>query len=290
MSSLFDLLRARDGIARTSLLRDAGVTRRDIDRAFAAGAVVRPRRGWIALPAADPALLLAARQHVVLSCVTQAKRLGLWVREPSPVPHVAAPRANAHVRGVGVVVHWKRPVVPRPPFLLADGIENLLCHVAECQPSEDALVIWESALNARLVTHGHLATLPLGRAARRILDASSPFADSGLESIVHARLRWIPARIRQQVVIAGHRVDFLIGSRLVLQIDGAHHTGAQRTSDIAHDARLLQLGYTVIRVSYSQVMFAWEEVQDSVLQAMARDRHLVAAGHTLRPSHLTRSL
>ncbi len=80
--------------------------------------------------------------------------------------------------------------------------------------------------------------------------------------------------IRPQAWVAGHRVDFLIGERLVLQIDGGHHVGRQRRSDIAHDARLMLLGYHVIRVDYVQVVDRWHEVSGLVQRAVAQGLHL----------------
>ena len=79
-----------------------------------------------------------------------------------------------------------------------------------------------------------------------------------------------------QIWIAGHRVDTLIGDRLVVQIDGAHHVGAQRSEDIRHDAELRLMGYTVIRVSYTQIMFEWHMVQDLIMRAVAQGLHLAS--------------
>ena len=89
-------------------------------------------------------------------------------------------------------------------------------------------------------------------------------------------LRWLHLPLRQQVWIAGHVVDLLIGERLVLQMDGGHHVGAQRASDIAHDAALMLLGYHVIRVGYVQVVERWHEVQDLITRAVAQGLHRVA--------------
>ena len=61
--------------------------------------------------------------------------------------------------------------------------------------------------------------------------------------------------------------------RLVLQIDGAHHTGAQRDEDIAHDATLTLMGYHVIRVSYRHVVDDWASVQDTIMRAVAQGLH-----------------
>ena len=104
--------------------------------------------------------------------------------------------------------------MPRSPDALEDGIHNTLLTVASCQPYEHALAIWESALKRQLVTKGELSRLPLRPAARRLLEDASLYSDSGLETFVVPRLRWLGLPIRPQIWVHGHRVDFLIGDRL----------------------------------------------------------------------------
>jgi very-short-patch-repair endonuclease len=241
------------GVVRTRALVAAGWSRGRVDRALRAAALVRVRSGWVCLPDADPQLVDAARAGVVLSCVTQARRLGLWVLGGEGGLHVAAPAHSGRVGSGFDRVHWSRPVVPRHPDALADPVENVLAMVSTCQPFETALAVWESALNKGLADRQVLGRLDLPTAARRILERAEPYADSGLETLAIPRLRWLRVPLRRQIWIAGHRVDLLIGERLVLQIDGGHHVGAQRESDIAHDAALMLMGYHVIRVGYAQV-------------------------------------
>ena len=87
--------------------------------------------------------------------------------------------------------------------------------------------------------------------------------------------RW-GVRVRQQVVLAGRPVDVLVGDRLVLQIDGYEHhsSSAQRAKDIAHDAELRLRGYTVFRLSYSQVVHDWPAVERRIKRALAAGLHL----------------
>lgn len=238
--------------------------------------MIRPRNGWVALPEADPPLVAAARAGVVLTCQTQASRLGLWVLREEAV-HVAAP-PHGHVGQVkeGTRIHWAQPLVPRHPDALVDPVENVLALVADCLPHEEALVIWESALRQGSATLEVLQRMPLSSAARAIADECSPYSDSGLETLIPRRLRFLRVPIRQQVWLAGHAVDFLIGDRLVLQIDGGHHVGAQRRSDIAHDARLMLLGFHVIRLDFVQVITAWPEVHEVVVRAVAQGLHRAA--------------
>lgn len=265
-------------------LRNAGASSRAITAAVASGVLRRPRRGWLAVASVDPYLLAAARAGVVLTCVTQARRLGLWVLAEER-PHVGAPShagtvsvdredcADGEIGELKATVHWAKPLVARDPKNLADPITNVLGLVAECRPLEEALIVWESALRKKLVEREVIAALPLKHRARAVLDAASAYSDSGLETLVVPRLRWIGERIVQQVWLLGHRVDFLIGARLVLQIDGGTHVGAQRDEDNRHDALLRLAGYHVIRVSYRQVIDDWPGVQAAIMEAIARGLH-----------------
>jgi very-short-patch-repair endonuclease len=261
------------GVTRSSTLQKLGVSRYRIAREVEAGRLLRPRQGWIALPDADPELLAAARDGVVLSCITQARRLGLWVLREDRL-HVAAPRPTSHARAPGCAIHWGAPLVPRDPDVLEDPLDNVLAYVAACQPWESALAIWESAINRGTTTLERLRRLPFRGAAKDLLAHSTPFSDSGLESIFLTRLRWLRMRIVPQAWVHGHRVDFLIGERLVIQIDGATDTGAQRDTDNRHDAVLQLHGYHVIRVGYRQVMAEWPTVQLLIMTAIAQGLHL----------------
>ncbi len=266
-------VQAGGGIVPSAQLVRDGVKGHLIEKAVAAGHLVRIRRRWVALPGADPDLRAAARDGVVLSCVTQARKLGLWVLDDG-ARHVAArSHAGRIVAAKGTTVHWAQPLVARKPDVLQDPIENVVAAVALCQPYERALAIIESALRKELIDRVAMRRLSLSARALELIDAAQIFSDSGLETFVVPRLAWMKLRIVPQAWIAGHRVDFLIGERLALQIDGGHHVGQQRTSDIAHDAQLMLLGYHVIRVGYEQVVNDWPAVQDVIMRAVAQGLH-----------------
>ncbi|QEW01754.1 endonuclease domain-containing protein [Microbacterium lushaniae] len=269
---LLRAVRARGGVARSRALIRSGHSERVLAEAVADGALRRVRRVWVALPDADPALVRAAEAGVVLSCVTEAARAGLWVLSNDRM-HVAAPAHGGRIALPDAHVHRAAPLVPRPPEHLTDPIENVLALVADCQPFEPALAVWESALRQGIVDSAVLARLPLRATARELLREAVPYSDSGLESFVPRRLRWLRVRIVPQAWIHGHRVDFLIGERLILQIDGGTHVGAQREADIRHDAELMLRGYHVIRVGYAQVVGDWPGVQDVIMRAVAQGLH-----------------
>ncbi|MFL0411261.1 endonuclease domain-containing protein [Microbacterium paludicola] len=276
---LIEYIAARGGIVRTRALREAGFSAHAIARAVAAGRATRFRRTWIAIRGVDPILAGAAKLGIVVTCITQAARLGLWTYVDPADPHVYHVAASPHAGSVAVtqsLVHWSKPLIPRGPDALEDPIENVLAIIAECQPHERALATWDSAFNKGLVDRDSFSRFALRPAARRLLAEMSPFRDSGLETFIVTRLRWLDLPIRCQVWLYGHRVDVLIGDRLVLQADGGHHVGAQRASDNEHDAILRLHGYTVIRVTYAQIMDHWPEVQELILRAIAQGLHKAA--------------
>lgn len=268
-----DFIHDRGGIVRAGPVRDQGFSRQVVDGAIAGGLLTRPRRGWLAAPSAPRMLRDAAGFGVVLTCRTAAQHYGLWVHDSDGDPHIAvSPNRTGHVRLVAKV-HWGRPLVPRHPDALIDSIENVLAFIAVCEPFEQPVATWDSAFNKGLIEMAAMSRLPLRPAARRVLAEATPYADAGLETYLRIRLRWLRVPLRIQIWIHGHRVDALIGARLVLQIDGKHHVGAQRSEDIRHDAQLTLLGYHVIRVSYTQMMFDWPMVQDLIMRAVAQGLH-----------------
>lgn len=268
-------LRRRGGVVLARHLIDAGVKATQIKRAVSEGRAVRPSRGWVALPDADPQLVAAAQTGVVLSCATAAARHGL--REVSTTsPHVALEPGAKLRRPTAARVHWCVPLIRRPPGTLVDPVENALAIAAECIPHEEALAIWESALRLERVSLDDMRTLPLGPQGRRLAEEALPFADAGMESTIFTRLRWLGLPMRRQAWVLGHRVDVLVGDRLVIQVDGGHQVDDERASGNRHDAKLILAGYHVIRVSPKQLARDWHAVQDLILGAIARGFHLAA--------------
>lgn len=257
---------------RVGELETRGFRRHAIRTALANGRLFRPQRGWVAVFDADPQLVFAVRRGVILSCITVARRRGLWQRHQETALHVAARSPSSHADVGSHHMHWGKPVRMREPHTIEDSVENALAYIASCQPFEEALAIWESALKKGVVTKERLACLPLGAQANRLLEAATLFADSGLESYVRHRLRALGLQIVAQAWVLGHRVDFLIAGWIVLQVDGSTHTGRQRDSDNRHDALLQLNNYLVIRVGYWQVMNEWPEVQHAVMNAVSSVR------------------
>lgn len=270
---LVSIMRHGGGVMLTSQLVMRGISLTRIKRAVAEGILIRPSRGWVALPTADQMLISAAAARVVLTCVTAAAHLEWWdVGEKKP--HLAAAPHSHPILTCPTKVHWNEPIVPRKPGQLIDSTINVLTAVAECRPFEQAVTIWEAALRLGVAKPDVMRAVPLRPRASAVLDAARPYADAGTESILFHRLTWLGLPMRRQTWILGHRVDLLIGERLVIQIDGGHHVDAQRASDNEHDAELRLAGYHPIRVTYWQLMHDWPRVQELILHAIAQGLHL----------------
>lgn len=278
MESLDEWMRHHGGSAHSSDVYAAGYSKHTVAALVRTGRLVRVRRSWLVSSGADDAQLAAARVGGRLTCVTAAHRLGLWTGDHDEV-HVAVAPTAARLDATGLRVHWSAGPAPTAARAVVDPLINVLYHVARCQPPVVALAIWESALNKNLISADVLQRIAWhsGRAAR-LAAIATKLSDSGLESHFIELMRAIGVRVRQQVRIDGHRVDGLIGERLVIQLDGFafHSTPEARRRDILADARLRLRGYTVLRFDYQQILFQPELVQEVIQTAMAQRLHRAA--------------
>lgn len=208
-----------------------------------------------------------------------ARRNGWWIPEGlDDAVHVRVDPNAASPAG-DVVVHRGRQIAPPSRHGLIESVEDALAHIATCLTPQNARIVWESAIRTEGLSVDALrrVTWPTVAATACANDVTG-LSDSGLETIFVVKLSRWALPIRQQPVIAGHRVDVLIGDRLVVQIDGfAHHsTSAQRSKDVALDAELALRGYTVLRFTYAQILHDWAAVERVIARAIASGRRLAA--------------
>lgn len=267
------------GIVHRDLVLDAGVSARALRAAVTRGEIERVRRYWLATEHAPIDLRRAAEASGRVACVSFARQRGWWMPDDIDTglhlhvgPHAEAPAADA-------VVHWSRPLVAVGRHVLTESVDDALEHIADCVPHEAALVLWEAAIRAEQRTAADLRRVQWrSAAASRLSMEVTGLSDSGLETRFVRRIRGWGLALQQQVWLAGHPVDVLIGDRLVVQLDGfAHHSSsADRTRDLAHDRELIARGYTVLRFSYVEVMHRWPAVERALRRALAQGAHLAA--------------
>ncbi|WP_298867600.1 type IV toxin-antitoxin system AbiEi family antitoxin domain-containing protein [uncultured Microbacterium sp.] len=280
-TDIAEWMRQHHGIAHTRDLREAGFSRHTVGKAADAGMLQRVHRTWLVAPYCSPARRAAAELSGRATCVSAAELQGLWTPDSADI-HLWLPPTTTTERGrehPGLLLHWARPPVPVARFDTEEPVLNVLFHVARCLEPKLAATVWESALRKSMVTLSQLRrTQWRSPAAQTVLRQVGAQSDSGIETIFLRIARSCGVRVQQQVLIDGHPVDALIGERLVVQIDGFefHGEAKDRRKDLRQDARLVLLGYTVLRFDYQQIMFDMRHVQETILNAIAQGLHLFA--------------
>lgn len=276
MLSASDTIRRLGGLARGTHLQTLGFTRRALSRAVQRGEIERIRDGVFAAGTISAQVRAATAHGGALTCASVLQLLHVWVLSPAIVPHVwlgADRHAHPH-DDCACVSHFSRG--GRPP-LGRVSIEVALAHFLRCAGDEAFFAAYESALHLRLLTNAARSRLraSIPASARWLMDLARTDADSGLESLLRLRLHLLGIRLDCQVRIQGvGRVDFVLGNRLILEVDGKeNHDGAtMRHRDLARDAAASALGYETLRFDYAQVVHDWPTVQAAVLAALTRLR------------------
>jgi very-short-patch-repair endonuclease len=171
-----------------------------------------------------------------------------------------------------VVVHWNDDRSSGTRY--STNLRSALLRCCTCLDPESAFVVCESALFQRSLSATDWDDVLKATPAtvRPMLAAATANSESGTESMFSFRSGIYGVRVQQQVSIGPDRVDFLLGERLVVEIDSvAHH---DPTEDAKRDARLSIRGYRVLRFMYSQIVNDWAGVVAAISAAIARGDHL----------------
>ncbi len=269
-------LQEQGGIAHRKLAQQHGFSPKSVQLAARRGDIIRLNTKWICLGETDATARAAACAGGKISCVSLARERGWFIPEGIDTSlHLHMP-PRGHTPS-NAIAHWTEPLAPSSEFSLRTSVFDALAHIATCVRGEPAQVIWESAVRIELIAPEMLATIEFkSDVARYIVSKLEYASDSGLETMLLSRIRQWPVAVRQQVVLLGRPVDVVLGTHLVVQVDGYefHQGSAQRTKDIAHDAALRLRGFTVFRFSYEQIMYRWHEVERILITAIAQQLHL----------------
>ncbi|MDO4413116.1 endonuclease domain-containing protein [Cutibacterium sp.] len=259
------------GVVSTAVLIGTGLSKAKIDTAQRHGSITRLRQGWWALPDADPNVVAAVRAGGVLGCVSALKMMGVW----SPLG------SQVHCRGHREPLSATVRSCPAPrraaPIIAVDSPDIAVQSVVRCLDHDEAVAVLDSVLRKGILTHERLeeclAPIPAGR--RTLPDLE--WADSGTESLVRCRLRRLGLVVRTQVTIEHvGRVDMVVGDRLIIEVDSvAHHTDvAAYSNDRRRDLELVSRGYLVIRVTWHQVMYDWDHVEQLIMEIVGAGDHM----------------
>ncbi|MGC4934370.1 endonuclease domain-containing protein [Gordonia sp. DT30] len=247
------------------------------------------RRSWYATVYAHPAVVQAVTAGGVCSCVTALDLHGVWVM----------PTADIHLRGRRTAANrGKRPLCrqhgePLPERYPLDDVPTALRHALRCLPGEEIIAACDSILRQGLLEMADLEVVFASAPARtrELLARCDGVAESGAESIFGSRIGRKGIRFRMQVEIEGvGRVDFLIGRRLIVEIDSERfhdRTPEQRERDRQRDAEAIRRGYLPIRFSFRKVMYQWPTVEGIIDDLIRRRAHIRAVA---LPGELARVL
>ncbi len=225
------------------------------------GRVLRVGEGTYALPDAPTDLVTAARLRGRLTCCSVAKRHGLLLLHPPERPHVAVPRNRSGKSPLAVLHrHDCKDQAPWVPLLPA------LITLLRCLPLVPAVVVIDSALRTGAVTAAQLTRRLRGPGsvqARIALNAADRRSGSVIETVVRLALRQAGLPVVPQAWIPGvGRVDFLVGARLVVEVDGFefHSARAEYRADRRRANALAAGGYVLLRFTYEDVLSRLDEV------------------------------
>lgn len=282
MRNLIDLAAERGGLIPTYRLRGSGLSPRQIAALRHGGQITRVRQGWYVLPGCPPPVVAAARVGGQLTCHGALALHGVWAVRDARL-HVAVnqdatqlrtphdPSLRRELGDARLRVHWRRSRDESATALSVASVDAALSDYARCAPNEHLAAAVDSALHLGLLKVTH--PLAVGFLAKGI----DGICESGIETFFWLRIQRLRIAVVRQVWFRGlGRVDFLIGERLVVEVDGQefHDRESSFERDRKRDAALSTLGYRVLRFSYSQVMTSWPLVEAAVLAAISRGDHL----------------
>lgn len=272
---IYHSLGAGGVITRRELLGQ-GSTRRQIEQAERDGTLLRVDRSRFALPDALPDVVEAARADATVTCLSALRVHGVWTL-PSPGLHLRRGGYGARKRVLppGAVLCSSPAGPTRKPL---DDVLPALSAVIRHHSQEQAIVALDSVLFHRVFTRAELEAgfTQLGVKARALLARADARTESPLESLVRQRLRAAGLRPRPQVRIPRlGRVDFLVGNRLIIEVDGREFHTADHSfdEDRRRDRVAASLGYVVIRLTWTQVLTDWAAALSDILAIVQRRRH-----------------
>lgn len=288
MNSIYRDTWRRGGVAATHELLNDGHTSHQLTAAVRAGILIRVRQGHYACPELSIPETEALRVGGRLTGLSGARHHGIWTPRSSKLDVAVHPHARAlrsphdkavrltETRPSGVRVGWNDTDTPGTRTTLS--FLECLRDIIRTQPALVIFACAESALFRGMISrsawHRELDTLLCG--SRGVFTQVNRLSESGGESMMKYHLLLRSIHFTQQVKIAGvGRVDFLLGSRLVVEVDGAEfHTSREAfEEDRRRDAVLSSLGYRVLRFSYTQVERNWVQVEAAIFAALARGDH-----------------
>ena len=266
---------------RTTAELDAlGFTRAGRERLVVEGRLRRLGRSWWGTAQTPHDVAAALSSGHRLTCMSALEHHGLWV-PPHHGRHEASLRAGRSTgdrsaqRGAAVAHRYLRSWPDDGPLL---PVRYALEHAAHCVDPEDLAILLESAANSGLLPLQEIGALVAGLPGRtrRAIGTVCPWAQSGTETRVRRFVARLGARVAPQPsLLPDEFMDMLVGELLVIECDSRrHHEDPEAdANDRRRDQELVRRGYTVLRLTWEDVMLTWDRTQDLLRKIIAAERH-----------------
>lgn len=288
------VLTAHEGVAHIAALLAAGLTRHQVAALLRLGVLIRPRIGWYADPALPFDAVRAIRIGGVLGGTSAAKSYEIPIPERAEQElQVSLADNAAHLRHSrdrtrhvpageedDVRLHWQPRLEAVRGYRVA--VVDVLLQLAMCVPFDWLVAAMDKALHvprdgSALISSASWALLrpALPERLRRAWDLADGRSESPIETIVRLGLIRLGIAFDLQVwMLPYHRVDFLIGGWLIIEVDGKryHIEDEQFEADRERDALFAAWGYRVLRFSYKQVVGDLDWVLEVIRTVVALHR------------------
>lgn len=262
------------GIYSVKQLHEAGYDRRALDKLVSVERLTRAKRGWYVTPNPNPEALHALKLGGRLGCISAGNAAGLFI-----------PPTEKHRLHVILPEHFSLPQADacfhrssaRPDgicFPIEDSLRQVLAH----HDPETALILLESAVAKKKITYDFGWSLI--RELPRYKQLPLKFFDCGAQSGSETRTRLffqrrkVPVKTQQFIRGVGW-VDMIAGNSLVVECDSqAYHTSDYNYhEDRKRDLEADYFGYDVIRLSFAQIWYQWEDTQLRLSERLKSRRH-----------------
>lgn len=269
------------GVARTTELLEAGVSRSVLSAMVDQKVLLRPFRGVYCTPRAVPHWAQLRSQGYDSTCETAARAIGLWVLKGPSALHASYRRTASLPE---TIIHMGKPVVKVVSHKrrFANRVLDIVVSAIRCLPELRALVIAESAVVQGKISLTELraAVAKSGRVRERALvERINPFSESILETVGRYLLEEAGFHVQIQVGVRGlGRVDAMVDGILGIEFDGreSHDTKAGYDEDRRRNNVAMVEGIPVLRVTYALVIHHPEEFIRTVSDALTK---LIKRGH-----------
>lgn len=261
--------RAHFGVISAGALAANGFGRTRVAAAQRSGVLQRVGRGYYGLKDAPAELIAAASLGTSLTCVSAAQLQGWWVLDPPEVLHL---RADKTVNVPGIRLHRGKRSAAR----LVCSPSAIVLDAFRCLPPLEALVIAESAVARNAVSKAVLIrafSRPQDWRIRALLEGMSRKTASPLEVCARYHLCSAGFLVQREAMVEGvGRVDFLVGGRLIIELDGYEfHSGRiEYRNDRARWNRATARGYITLRITAEMILRNPEEFIRLVRASLAQ--------------------